>query len=114
MTEREVVFVDGARTGFGRMGGSLRDIFASKLASIGIKGLVEKSGILERGKVDCVFLGSAAHCSVAINPARWATLDAGLGYETVASYVEMQCGSGIDSVNHAACDTIWVKFMPKI
>ena len=102
MSEREVVFVDGVRTPFGRMGGTIRDIGASKLASIGIRGLVEKTKITEKGKVDSVFLGSAAHCSLAMNPARWATLDAGLGYETSASYVEMQCGSAIDAVNHAA------------
>jgi acetyl-CoA acetyltransferase family protein len=102
MSEREVVFVDGMRTAFGRMGGTIRDIGASKLASIGIRGLVDKTKITEKGSVDCVFLGSAAHCSLAMNPARWATLDAGLGYETSASYVEMQCGSAIDAVNHAA------------
>ncbi|MCJ7833757.1 MAG: thiolase family protein [Deltaproteobacteria bacterium] len=103
MAQREVVIVDGARTAFGRMGGTLRDIPASKLAGIGIKGLVEKAKIKEKGVVDdCVFLGSAAHCSTAMNPARWATLDAGLGYETTASYIEMQCGSAIDSINHAA------------
>jgi acetyl-CoA C-acetyltransferase len=102
MSEREVVFVDGVRTAFGRMGGTIRDIGASKLASIGIRGLVDKTKITAKGNVDCVFLGSAAHCSLAMNPARWATLDAGLGYETSASYVEMQCGSAIDAVNHAA------------
>ena len=83
-------------------GGTIRDIGASRLAAIGIRGLVEKTGIKEKAGVDCVFLGSAAHCSLATNPARWATLDAGLGYETSASYVEMQCGSAIDSINHAA------------
>lgn len=102
MSEREVVFVDAVRTAFGRMGGTLRDIPATKLASIAIKGLVEKTKILEKGKVDSVFMGIAAHCSVAVNPARWALLDAGLPYETSASYVEMQCGSAIDSINHAA------------
>ncbi len=102
MAEREVVFIDGMRTAFGRMGGTIRDIFASKLASIGIKGLVEKTKITEKAHVDCVFLGSAAGCSHSMNPARWAVLDAGLGYETSASYVEMQCGSAIDSINHAA------------
>jgi len=102
MAEREVVIVDGVRTAFGRMGGTLRDIPASKLASIAIKGLVEKTKILEKGKVDTVMMGIAAHCSVALNPARWASLDAGLPYETSASYVEMQCGSAIDSINHAA------------
>jgi acetyl-CoA acetyltransferase family protein len=103
MAQREVVFVDGARTAFGRLGGTLRDIPASKLGGIGIRGLVEKAKIKEKGVVvDSVFLGSAAHCSQAMNPARWATLDAGLGYETTASYIEMQCGSAIDSINHAA------------
>src|SRR5690606_570821 len=75
---------------------------ASKLASIAMKGLVEKTKILEKGKVDTVMMGIAAHCSTAVNPARWALLDAGLPYETSASYVEMQCGSAIDSINHAA------------
>ncbi len=99
---REVVFVDAVRTAFGRMGGTIRDIPMAKLASIAIKGLLEKTKIMEKGKVDTVMLGSAAHCSVALNPARWASLDAGLPYETSASYVEMQCGSAIDSINHAA------------
>jgi acetyl-CoA C-acetyltransferase len=102
MSNREVVFVEGMRTAFGRMGGTLRDFTAEQLAGIGIKGLVEKTKIKEKGKVDCVFLGSAAHCSRAMNPARWALLYAGLPYETSASYVEMQCGSAIDSINHAA------------
>ncbi|MEA3222971.1 MAG: thiolase family protein [Thermodesulfobacteriota bacterium] len=99
---RDVVIVEGMRTAFGRMGGTLKDIFASKLAGIGIKGLLDKTKIKEKAHVDCVFLGSAAHCSHALNPARWAALDAGLGYETSASYIEMQCGSAIDSINHAA------------
>jgi acetyl-CoA C-acetyltransferase len=102
MAEREVVIVDGVRTAFGRMGGTLRDIPASKLASIAIKGLLEKTKIMEKGKVDTVMMGIAAHCSTAINPARWASIDAGLPYDTSASYVEMQCGSAIDAINHAA------------
>ena len=103
MSAREVVFVEGVRTAFGRMGGTLRDIIASKLASIGIKGLLEKTKINEKAHVDSVFLGASLHCSTALNPARWAALDSGLGYETAASYVEMQCGSAIDAINLAAC-----------
>ncbi|MFH1137962.1 MAG: thiolase family protein [Pseudomonadota bacterium] len=102
MKPTEVVFVDGVRTAFGRMGGTLKDIIASRLAGIGIRGLVEKTKITERAKVDNVFLGSATGCSHAGNPARWAVLDSGLGYETPATYVEMQCGSAIESINHAA------------
>ncbi|MDD5313328.1 MAG: thiolase family protein [Dehalococcoidia bacterium] len=102
MPEREVVIVDGVRTPFGRMGGTIRDFFCSQLGGIALKGLVDKTNILERGGVDCVFAGSAAHCSHALNPARWISLAAGLPKETTASYVEMQCGSAIDSINHAA------------
>ncbi len=102
MKKREVVFVDGARTAFGKMGGCIRDIHASKLAGIGLRGLIQKSKNMEKIHVDSVFLGSALHCSQALNPARWAVLDAGLGYETAASYIEMQCGSAIDAINHAA------------
>ena len=102
MSEREVVFVEAMRTAFGRMGGTLRDIPAEELAGIGIKGLIEKTKVHEKAHVDGVFLGSAAHCSRAMNPARWAALYAGLPYSTSASYIEMQCGSAIDSINHAA------------
>jgi len=102
MAEREVVFVGATRTAFGRMGGTLRDIYASKLAGIGIRGLLDKTKIEEKAHVDSVFLGSAAGCSHAGNPARHGMLAAGMKYETSASYVEMQCGSAIDSINHAA------------
>ena len=102
MSARDVVMVDAVRTAFGRMGGTLKDIFASKLASIGIRGLLDKTGIQEKAHVDSVFLGTALGCSHSGNPARWAVLDSGLGYETSASYVEMQCGSDIDAINHAS------------
>ena len=102
MSEREVVLVDGMRTAFGRMGGTIRDFFCSQLGGIALKGLLEKTKIAEKAHVDSVFAGSAAHCSHALNPARWVSLAAGLPLETSASYVEMQCGSAIDSINHAA------------
>ena len=73
MSEREVVFVEGMRTAFGRMGGTIRDIFASKLASIGIKGLLDKTRILEKAHVDSVFLGSAMPCSQSGNDNRGRT-----------------------------------------
>lgn len=102
MSPRDVVFIDAVRTAFGRLGGTLREFSASSLAAIGIRGLVDKTGITAKAKVDCVFLGSATHCSQAYNPARWASLEAGLDFGTTASYVEMQCGSAIDAINHAA------------
>lgn len=102
MTTREVVIVDAVRTPFGRMGGTIRDFFCSQLGGIALKGLLDKTKVAEKTHVDCVMAGSATHCSRAMNPARFVTLAAGLPYETSASYVEMQCGSAIDAINHSA------------
>lgn len=100
---REVVFVDGMRTPFGKMGGTLKDIYGSDLAAMTVKALVAKTGVLEKGgKVDSVICGSAAQCGHSWSNARYITMAAGLPFETSASYVEMQCGSAIDSINHAA------------
>jgi len=99
----EVVFVDGIRTAFGTLGKTLRNILGEELAGMALRGLVEKSKVIERGGViDSVFMGSAIGPNTAVNPARWAVLAAGLPESTAASYVEMQCGSAIDSINHAA------------
>jgi len=100
--EREIVFVDGARTGFGRMGGSLKDFYATDLAALTVKGLLEKTKVLELGVVDSLFCGCALGEAQAGNPARYVSLAAGLPIQTSASFVEMQCGSAIDSINHAA------------
>ncbi len=99
---REVVIVDGMRTAFGRMGGALRPYTPVQLAGLTIKGLCEKTGILEKGKVDAVFAGSAFGDLNCNNFARYASLAAGLPYETSATFMEMQCGSSIACINNAA------------
>ncbi|MEE9910420.1 MAG: thiolase family protein [Deltaproteobacteria bacterium] len=103
MSKREVVFVDGARTAFGTLGKTLRNFTIEQIGGLALKGLVEKSKILERGGVvDAVYAGSAGSGNSALNLARWVTLASGLPESTSASYIEMQCGSAIDSINHAA------------
>ena len=99
---REVVIVDGMRTAFGRMGGALRPYTPAQLAGLTIKGLCEKTKILEKGKVDAVFAGSAFGDLNCNNFARYASLAAGLPYETSATFMEMQCGSSIACINNAA------------
>jgi acetyl-CoA C-acetyltransferase len=102
---REVVFVDFARTAFGNRGGSLRTFSACTLAAECLKGLVKKSGIWEKGgehAVDAIFLGSANRSKDSSAPARYSALLAGFPVETEAHQVEMQCGSAITSINHAA------------
>ena len=98
----EVVFVDGARSAFCNMGGGLRDLASTEIAGFVMKGLLEKTKILEKAKVDGVFCGNALRDLKASNLARYAALLAGLPEETEAHFVEMQCGSAITSVNHAA------------
>ena len=100
---REVVFVDGIRTAFGTLGKTLRGILGEEMAGMALTGLVEKSKVIEKGGVvDCVFMGSAIGPNTAINGARWPVLASSLPQSTSASYIEMQCGSGIDCINHAA------------
>jgi len=100
--EREVVIIDGMRTAFGRMGGVLRPFTPVQLAGIAIKAVCDKTGILERGTVDAVFAGSASGDLNTHNFARYASLLAGLPYETSATFIEMQCGSSIACINNAA------------
>lgn len=99
---RKVVIVDGMRTPFGKMGGAMKDFAPTTMASFAIKGLLEKTKIAEKGKVDTVFAGAACHDINSYSPARYASLLAGLPYDTSASFIEMQCGSAIDCINHAA------------
>lgn len=99
---REVVIVDGMRTAFGRMGGGFRNMTATQLAGKTIKGLCEKTKILEKGKVDAVFAGSAFGDIASNNFARYSALTAGLPYDTSATFIEMQCGSAIAAINAAA------------
>ena len=100
---RNVVIVDGVRTGFGKLGGSLRQFPMTHLAAMAIDGLLKKTELIERGgKVDGLYMGSALHDNQTHSPARFAVLKSKLGYDTWASYVERQCGSAIDAINHAA------------
>ena len=87
---REVVFVDGARSAFCKMGGGLRDLSATEIAGFVIRGLVQKTGILERGKVDAFLAGNALRDMKSSDPARYAALLGGLPEDVEAHYVEMQ------------------------
>lgn len=102
MVKRNVVIVDGVRTAFGRLGGGLKSLYPTELCGITIKGLVEKTRIIEKAYVDAVYVGSAWHDVHCNNFARMSGLLSGLPMETSAHFVEMQCGSGITCINHAA------------
>ncbi len=98
---KNIVIVDGVRTPFGRLGGGLKQFHTADLAAIAIKELMKKTQI-DAKDVDTVFMGTANGDARCPNPARFASLLAGLPYETSAVAVEMQCGSAIACMNHAA------------
>ena len=98
---KNIVIVDGVRTPFGRLGGGLRQFHPADLGAIAIKSVVERNA-LDPKEIDAVYLGSANGDARCPNVARYASLKAGLPYESSAVAVEMQCGSAIACMNHAA------------
>lgn len=99
---REVVLVDGARTAFGKMGGSLRKIASSDLGAFVCKGLAEKADLFNRAKLDGVFVGSAFVDCQTNTIGRYITQKAEFPLDVSGTYVEMQCGSAITAMNLAA------------
>lgn len=103
MKEREVVIVDGCRTAFGKKGGGLKSFAASELGGICVKALLERTALYERGgQVDSLLAGMAILDSKAHAVARYVSQYAGLPFGVSATFVEMQCGSAITALNHAA------------
>ncbi|MCG6868387.1 MAG: acetyl-CoA C-acetyltransferase [Gammaproteobacteria bacterium] len=96
----DVVIVAAGRTAIGTFGGSLSGIPASKLGSIVIKGLLEKTGVTA-DQIDEVILGQVLTAGVGMNPARQAALGAGLPHTVVAMTINKVCGSGLKAVHLA-------------
>jgi acetyl-CoA acyltransferase 2 len=100
-TTRDVVFLSGARTGFGTFGGSLKDFSATDLGVIAAQGAVARSGV-EPGKIDHVVFGNVLQTSAdAIYLARHIGLRAGAPIETPAVTVNRLCGSGFEAIAQA-------------
>ena len=103
MNEREVVIVDGCRTAFGKKGGGLRSFAATELGGICVRALMERTGLEARGAMaDSLLAGMAIRDITSNAIARYISQLAGLPYEVSATFVEMQCGSAITALNHAA------------
>ncbi|MBR3978985.1 MAG: thiolase family protein [Oscillospiraceae bacterium] len=98
---KNIVIVDGVRTPFGRLGGGLRQFHTADLGALAIEALMKKTQ-LDGKEVDAVYMGTANGDARCPNFARYAALKAGLPYESSAVAVEMQCGSAIACINHAA------------
>jgi acetyl-CoA C-acetyltransferase len=93
----EVVIVAAARTPIGTYKGSLKDIRADKLGSIVIKEVLKRAKI-KSDEIDEVILGQVLTAGNGQNPARQASINAGLSKFTPAHLVNQVCGSGLRSV----------------
>jgi len=100
MIMRDVVVVAAGRTAVGSFNGSLASVPASDLGATVIKGLLEKSGI-SGDQIDEVILGQVLTAGCGQNPARQATVNAGLPIEVSAMTINKVCGSGLKAIQLA-------------
>lgn len=99
--KREAVIVSAVRTPLGSFGGTLSGFGATQLGGIIIQEAVKRAGI-EKAHVDEVIMGQVLPCGYGQNPARQASLKAGLPYETQCFTINKVCGSGLKAVMLAA------------
>ncbi len=93
----EVVIIAAARTPIGTYKGSLKDIKADQLGSIVIKEVISRSQI-NKEEIDEVIMGQVLTAGTGQNPARQASINAGLSKSIPAHLVNQVCGSGLRSI----------------
>jgi len=98
---KEIVLVGACRTAMGKMGGTLADIPAEKLGAIVMKEAIERAGI-KPSDIDEVLFGNVITAAMGQNPARQASVHAGIPIEVPATTINNVCGSGLKTVNMAA------------
>ena len=97
MTKNEVVIVSASRTAVASLGKSLKNIAADTLGAKVISDQVIKSK-LKKDNIDEVILGQVLTGGCGQNPARQASIKAGLPKEIPAYIVNQVCGSGLRSI----------------
>jgi acetyl-CoA C-acetyltransferase len=100
MTKNEVVIVSAVRTPIGSFLGSLQNVSVKELGATVIKEAILRAGI-SPNSVDQVIMGNVLQAGAGQNPARQASLAAGVPQETPALTINMVCGSGLRSVHLA-------------
>lgn len=97
----DIVIVAAARTAVGKFGGTLAKTPAPELGAAVIQALLQRSGIAPE-QVGQVILGQVLTAGSGQNPARQATLKAGLPHAVPAMTINVVCGSGLKAVMLAA------------
>jgi len=98
---KNVYVAGGVRTPFGAFNGSLAALTAPELGSVAIRAALQKAGV-DPKEVDEVLFGNVLGAGVGQNPARQASLGAGLGVEVGATTISKVCGSSLRAIILAA------------
>lgn len=93
----DVVIVSAARTPVGAFSGAFATVPAHRLGEVAIRGALERAKV-SGGEVSEVILGQVLTAAQGQNPARQASIAAGIPIATPAWSINMVCGSGLRTV----------------
>jgi acetyl-CoA C-acetyltransferase len=93
----DIVIVSAARTPVGAFNGGLSSLPAHELGKVAIQEALKRAGV-EGGRVSEVIMGQILTAGQGQNPARQASINAGIPVESPAWGVNQLCGSGLRAV----------------
>ena len=93
----EIVIVKALRTPIGTYKGSLKNLSADKLGTEVIKNLIDQSNISVE-EIDEVIMGQVLTAGQGQNPARQASVNAGIPISKPAHIINQVCGSGLRAI----------------
>ena len=96
----DIVITAALRTPIGTYNGSLKNLSADKLGTVAIKEVIHKSK-LKPEDIDEVIFGQVLTSASGQNPARQASINAGIPVSKPAHIINQVCGSGLRSVASA-------------
>ena len=96
----DIVITSALRTPIGTYRGSLKELSADKLGSICIKEVIKNSK-LKADDIEQVVMGQVLTSATGQNPARQASVNAGIPVSKPAHIVNQLCGSGLRAVASA-------------
>ena len=94
---KDIVFVSALRTSVGKLNGNHKNLQAHELGSLVIKSILDDTKI-EPNKIDEVILGQVLPSLSGQNPARQASINAGIPKENTAFNINQVCGSGLRAI----------------
>ncbi len=98
---KEAVIVSAVRTPLGSFNGSLSNMSSTTLGGIAIAEAVNRAGVKKEDVDECI-MGIVLPCGTGQNPAKQATIKAGLPWEVECVTVNKACGSALKAVMLAA------------